>query len=56
MPVDPDISPSDVPFTSAQQKFNAFQDGRGSVVLQDPAWYAANTAALTVSYTKWKVG
>lgn len=55
-PANPAISVDDVPFTDLQKKFNAFAPDRGDVVLQNPTWYAKNTIALVVAFTKWKVG
>jgi putative spermidine/putrescine transport system substrate-binding protein len=55
-PANPTIPITDVPFTSLQKQFNAFTTDRGRVVLQSPTWYAANSSALVLAFTKWKVG
>lgn len=55
-PADPAIKNETIPYSPIQRKFDAFAPGRGTTLLRDIAWYRDNFGALSISWTKWKVG
>ncbi|SHL31682.1 putative spermidine/putrescine transport system substrate-binding protein [Pseudonocardia thermophila] len=56
-PVRDDIDLSTVEFTESGKLFNPFLEGdHGTVVLQDPDWWAKNQAAAAEKWTAWQVG
>lgn len=55
-PARTDVSPEDIDFTETQHKFNAFAEGRGTIVQQNPEWYSEQIDQAIEAWTEWAVG
>jgi putative spermidine/putrescine transport system substrate-binding protein len=56
-PVRTDVDLAEVDFTETQRLFNPFlDDDRGTLILQDPVWWAENNAEANEKYVAWQVG